>query len=139
MNYLLAVLTALSLLGCNTDKFAETPMNQFVGTWRLEGRSLYENLEVKISWKDDKLTGTILKLNDNKYVNLFMQEKDVFVSEVKRTSNFQFVLKEKKVASELFASYGNSGTQEFEVQFENKNTILLGKNGSSGKYIRMKP
>lgn len=138
MKYLLATFAVLFLLGCNSGKLSETPMNQFIGTWRLEGRSLYENVEVKIGWKNDKLTGTILKLNDNKYVNLFMEEKDVFVSEIKRTSNFQFVLKEKKVAAELFAAYGNSGTQEFEVQFENKNTILLGKNGSSGKYIRMK-
>lgn len=139
MKYVLGICFLwLTLVGCDGSKLKETPDSQFIGTWKLVDRGMLEGLEVKIS-KDEKgnLIGLVSKLNDNKYVQLFMEVGDKFVSGIKRNSNFEFVLSEKRIAAPLFSSYGQSTTDEFKVRFKDKNTIVLGANGTGGRYEKL--
>ncbi len=126
-------------MGCDGSKFTKTPENQFIGNWKLVDRGMFENIEITIS-KNEKgeFSGVIKKINDNKFVNLFMEVGDQFLTNIKRHSNFEFQITEKKIAAPLFAAYGQSTNAEFTVTFENKNTILLGNQGGDGKYIRIK-
>jgi len=140
MKYLIVVLTLLTLAsGCDTSKMKETPDTQFEGTWVLTDRGMFEGIEVEIS-KDAKgnLTGVVKKRNDNKYVQMFMEEGDKLVSGIKRNSNFEFVISEKKIAAPLFSAYGQGTTKEFKVTFDGKDKILLGKDGIDGSYVRVK-
>lgn len=135
---LLICLCGFALLSCDSSKLKETPSSQFIGTWKLVDRGILENIEVEISMdKKGNLVGLISKLNEDKYVQLFMAEGDKFVAGIKRNSNFEFVLSEKRIAAPLFSAYGQSTTDEFNVQFEGKNKIILGANGTSGVYVRV--
>ena len=136
---LLLALPILLLTACDQSKMTETPSDQFVGTWKLEGRSMLEGIEVEITKsKKGDFQGNITKLNENKYVLMFMSVGDKLVSGIERKSNFEFELSEKKIAAPLFSQYGQSTSVHFDVQFEGKNKILLGENGSEGSYIRIK-
>lgn len=140
MKYLVFVFSSIILFAsCNTTKMNETPESQFLGKWKLVDRGMLDDIEIKIS-NDEKgnFSGTITKLNDNKYVQMFMEKGDVLVSGISRKSNFEFMLSEKKIAAPLFSAYDQSTTAELDVQFEHKNKILVGKNGIGGKYIRIK-
>ena len=138
MKYLLITLCLTSILfSCDTSKMSKTPDDQFIGDWVLRDRGRLDGIEIEIS-KDEKgnFSGLITKLNDDKYVTLFMEEGDKIVSEIKRNSNFEFVLSEKKIAAPLFSAYGQGTTAEFSAKFQGKDTILLGNNGADGAYIR---
>lgn len=139
MKYLIVTLCLiLTASSCDTSKMIKTPDSQFLGTWRLSERGMFEGIEIEISQdKKGKFIGAITKLNDNKYVQMFMQEGDKLLSGIKRNSNFSFVISEKKIAAPLFSAYGQSTTTEFEAEFDGKDKILLGKNGNSGAYIRL--
>jgi RNase P/RNase MRP subunit p29 len=115
-----------------------TPDEQFIGKWRLVERGMFDGIEVQIA-KDNEgnFEGIITKLNDDKYVKMFMEVGDKFVSGIKRNSNFEFTLKEKRIASPLFSAYGESTTNEFKVTIDGSNKILLGENGISGTYERV--
>ncbi|MFT5858656.1 MAG: hypothetical protein ACI865_000744 [Flavobacteriaceae bacterium] len=123
---------------CDTGKMSEVPFNQFVGEWKLTGRSMFEGIEIKVTEEDGKFQGVITQLNENKYVLMFMEVGDKFLTKIERSSNFQFVISEKKIASALFSAYGESTSSSFDVQFNSKNEILLGADGASGKYLRVK-
>jgi len=69
---------------------------------------------------------------------MFMEVGDKIVTGIKRNSNFEFVISEKKIAAPLFSAYGQSTSTEFVATFESKDKILLGNNGTQGKYIRIK-
>ena len=69
---------------------------------------------------------------------MFMSEGDKIVNGIKRNSNFEFVLTEIKIAAPLFSAYGQSTSSQFSVVFESKDVILLGSNGSEGRYVRVK-
>jgi hypothetical protein len=114
----------LLLFGCN-DKMKEVPMDKFTGLWELKGRGMFEGIQIKIENQGDKLTGKIVKLNDNKLVKMFASNGDTWVSEISRSSNYQFRLTEKKLANDLFSLYGLSTSQEFNVEFIDDNTIGL--------------
>ncbi len=131
----LMLVFALLLFGC-TERTALKPMKQFIGRWELSGRKMLEGIQVDIKWdKEEKaLVGRIVKLNDNKYVQLFASLNDKLVSGIRRTSNFQFILTENKIAKELFGTYELSGSQEFNVEFIDSKTIGLAKgNANPGK------
>lgn len=139
MKYLLFVLSFIVLSSsCDTAKLSETPDSQFIGSWKLIDHGILENIEVEIS-KDSKgkLSGVVTKLNDNKYVQLFMEKGDVLISEIKRNSNYEFVISEKKIAAPLFSAYGQSTTSEFRANFDGKDNIVLGNNGLEGKYVKL--
>ncbi len=137
MNYnriirqLLIVMTVVLTLSCDSSQLKETPIDGFVGEWVLQGRTIFNGIEVSIQ-KDvnGKLTGKVIKLNDNKYVKMFVESGDSWVSEIRRSSNFEFKLTEKKIGSTLFGLYGQSTSKEFEVQFIDNNTIGLGTGNS---------
>lgn len=126
------------LMSCDTSKLSETPKNQFLGTWKVVGSEKFEGLEIKIDQdKKGKFSGTVVKLNDDKLVRLFLDTGDLWISGIDRNSNFEFVLKEKRIASELFSLYDISTVSEKQVQFRGKNTIVLSKGGENAVYKRL--
>lgn len=133
----------LFLTSCNTEGLSEIPMEQFIGTWSLQGRGMFDGMEIEITQENGQLIGRISKLNDNKYIQLFSATNDIWVSEISRRSNYQFRLTEKKIARELFSLYGLSSSNEFRVEFIDKDIFGLsgeGKNpkNSSIRYVRIK-
>jgi hypothetical protein len=130
--------STLFMTSCDRSKMSETSDQQFVGTWKLTGRSMLEGIEVQIKKNPDgTFKGTLATLNNNKYVQLFMSIGDEFVTGIQRHSNFQFEISEKKIAAPLFSAYGQSTSVTFNVEFKNKNEILLGNSGVDGRYIRV--
>lgn len=138
LKYFTLIILLFALVGCDSSKLSKTSDEKFIGTWQLEDRGILSGLHVEII-KNDKgaLKGSLKKLNDNKYVQMFMEVGDPFVTEIKRTSNYEFIISEKKIAAPLFSAYGQSTTSEFEAEFNDKNELLLGKKGGKGKYIRV--
>ncbi len=110
-------------LSCLND--THVPDDKFVGVWELKGRGMFEGMQIKIERKEDKFTGRLIKLNDNKFIKMFADSNDVWVSEIKRSSSYQFRITEKKIARDLFSLYGLSTSQEFKVEFIDDNTIGL--------------
>lgn len=140
MKYLIIALSLLTIvLSCDTTNMSKTPDSQFIGKWRLSERGMFEGIEIEISKdKNGNFVGLVTKLNDEKYVTMFMQLGDRFLSGIKRNSNFEFVISEKKIAAPLFSAYGLNTTTEFKATFDGKDKILLGNKGSEGSYIKMK-
>ncbi|MBC7863185.1 MAG: hypothetical protein IAF38_09435 [Bacteroidia bacterium] len=118
------IVIALLLISCS-GQFKKVDEKKFEGVWELKGRDMFEGIEIKIAKEKDKWVGRVTKINSNKFIKLFSDSNDVWVSEIKRTSDFEFKLTEKKIAKELFALYGQSTSQEFKVQFIDDNTIGL--------------
>ena len=139
MKYFALIISIIIFSGCDSSKLTETPDSQFTGIWRLVDRGMFENIEIEISKEENgNFIGVVKKLNDNKYVKMFMEVGDNLVTGIKRNSNFEFEISEKKIAAPLFSAYGQSTSTDFVATFENKNKILLGNNGNQGKYIRIK-
>lgn len=140
MKYFFILLCLITFVSsCDSSKTTVTDEQQFEGKWKLSERGILDGIEIEIK-KDSKghYSGIIKKLNNNKYVKMFMEEGDIFLSGIKRNSNFEFVISEKKIAAPLFSAYGQSTTEEFVSVFAGKNKVLLGRNGSSGAYLRLK-
>ncbi|MDX1445769.1 hypothetical protein [Lishizhenia sp.] len=126
------------LISCNTDSFQKAAKNQFKGKWRLAKRGILDSLEIEIT--EDSLknyTGRVIKVNNNKYVKLFMDDGDLFIKKIKRYSNKDFKLTEKKIAGPLFSIYGESTNKELDVHFHHKDTIYVGEKGNGGIYVRI--
>jgi hypothetical protein len=79
----------LFIFGCS-NKFNKTPEENFIGIWKIEGRSMFNGIQIKIKKEDNELIGRIYKLNDNKLVQLFADSNDLWVSGIERKSNFEF-------------------------------------------------
>ena len=125
----LAFCFLIFLLSCS-QKYDHIPEEQFVGVWELKGRKMFDGIQITIVEDNNKLKGKISKLNENKYVKLFAELDDVWVSEITRSSKYQFRLTEKKIGRELFSLYGLSSSAEFRVQFIDRNTIGLSSGGA---------
>ena len=140
----LGIILLLGLLISSCDKLNETPIENFKGIWKLEGRSMFNGIEIKIEENSGgKLIGKVISLNDNKYVKMFVEINDTWVTGIRRTSNYEFRLTEKKIGSDLFSIYGLETTNEYKVEFIDENTIGLGTGDSkptesSIKYSRLK-
>lgn len=102
--------------------------NKFIGTWELTGRKMFNGMEVEIKKENEILVGRIRTLNDNKYVKLYVREGEIWIPAIKRISNSQFRLKEKKLAYELFSLYGLSTSEEYKVEFIDNNSFGLATN-----------
>lgn len=126
---LTTVIIALFIFSCS-DKFNKVPDDKFVGLWEIKGRTMFEGIQIKIVKEKSNFTGRITKLNNNKFIKLFADSNDVWVSGISRTSNFEFKLTEKKIAKDLFALYGQSTSQEFKVQFIDDNTFGIANESS---------
>lgn len=139
MKYFVLIISIIIFSGCDSSKLTETPDSQFLGTWKLVDRGMFENIEIEIlKEQNGNFIGVVKKINDDKYVKMFMEVGDKIVTGIKRNSNFEFVISEKKIAAPLFSAYGQSTSTEFVATFESKDKILLGNNGIQGKYIRIK-
>jgi len=126
----LVIIIVISLLwSCDTSKLSPTSMSKFQGKWSVEtGMLKGAEIEIyKIEGKD-KFRGKIIKLNDNKYVQLFVSEGDVIITNIKRFSNFKFEFTQKRVAAELMSIYEVETSDKFEVQFGSKNNIVSANN-----------
>ena len=120
-----------TLFSCDSNNFRETPMENFIGIWELEGRSMFNGIQVEISKSETgKYSGKVIRLNDNKYIRMFAEENDIWVSGIDRSSNFRFKLTERKIAAPLFAMYGQSSSKEFVVEFIDENSFGLASGGS---------
>lgn len=123
-----AILTLVFLLGaCRGDRFSETPMEQFKGTWELRGRKPFNGIRVKIDTKSGKTKykGRVVERNNNKMVLLFVDSNDVWVSSIKRLSNSEFELTEKKIGHDLFGMYDLPTKEIHKVRFVNENRFEL--------------
>ena len=118
------LLVTLFLLSCS-EKFKKVSEDKFIGTWEMKGTSIMDGTQIQIQKENNNLVGRIVKLNDNKYVKLFADSNEVWISEISRNSNFEFKLTESKLGKDLFALYGQKTNQEFKVQFINDSIIGL--------------
>ena len=123
------LLAALFLFSCS-DKFKKVSEDKFIGNWELKGASILDGTQIQIQKENNKLVGRIVKLNDNKYVKLFADSNEVWISEISRNSNFEFNLTESKLGKDLFSLYGQKTNQEFKAQFIDDNTIGLATESS---------
>jgi hypothetical protein len=119
------LIAGLLIIGCQ-DKLKEVSEDKFIGIWEIKGRDMFDGIQIKIERQDKQLIGKVTKINDNKFVKMFSETNDIWVSEIKRSSNFEFKLTEKKIARDLFSLYGLPTSQQFTVQFIDDNTIGLG-------------
>ena len=116
----------LLFISCDSGKLNKTPMENFIGVWEIQGRSMFNGIEISIAKSNSgSFVGKVVKLNDNKYVQMFLEKNALWITEIKRSSNYQFTLREKKIASELFSLYGQETSVEFKVQFINENSFGL--------------
>ena len=129
---IMTLLAALLLFSCS-DESNKVSEDKFVGLWEIKGRSMLDGIQIKIDKENNTLVGRIIRLNDNKYVKLFADSNDIWVSDIKRTSNYEFKLTENKIAMDLFALYGQTTSQVFKVQFIDDNTIGLANENSDPK------
>ena len=132
-----SIITILFFSSCSQE-FEKISDNEFVGTWELSGREMFNGIQISIQEENGKLVGRIIKLNNNKYVQFFTDTNDIWISEITRSSNYQFKLKEKKIGKDLFALYGLGTTEEFKVEFIDKNTIGIAKSNSDPKNSEIK-
>src|SRR5690554_3989941 len=76
---------------CEDAKLTKISDSNFIGNWELKDRGILEGIEIEIA-RDEKgeLHGEITKLNDNKYVKLFMEVGDQLLTGIRRNSNYEF-------------------------------------------------
>lgn len=125
---LILIFIGCLFVSCDSNKLEKIPMEKFIGIWELKGRTMFEGIKIEIKPSgNSELVGRIVHLNQNKYVNIFANINDIWVSEISRSSNYQFKITEKKIANELFALYGISSSTEFSGEFLDSNIIGLAK------------
>ena len=49
----LILIIAFFTSSCNTEGLSEIPMEQFIGTWSLQGRGMFDGMEIEIKQEDD--------------------------------------------------------------------------------------
>jgi len=126
LKHTLLVSFILLLSSCNLDGMKKVSDDKFIGVWELKGRSMLDGIIVSIERTEGgSFVGKVLEINSNKYVNLFLEPGDILVSNIKRSSNFQFRLTEKKIGAGLFSTYGLDTSKEFKLEFIDDNTIGL--------------
>ena len=122
--FFLNVLVCLCFWRCSDD-FTKISDNQFIGVWNIKGRSMFEGIQIKIVKHKNRFNGRISKLNSNKYIRLFANTNDTWISDISRISNKEFKLIEERIAKDLFSLYGQSSSEEFRVKFLDENTFVL--------------
>lgn len=138
-NSVFFLLAIFFLASCDTTKLSKTSDDLFVGVWSISGETILDGVEVEIT-KDanGNFAGHITKLNEDKLVQMFMAEGDKLITGVKRLSNFEFELSEKKIASKLFAEYDQSTTVKYKVEFEDSDRIVVMETGAKKVFVRVK-
>ncbi len=130
------LLSVVSLAGCDARKLHREPLSGFRGDWIIRGNGFYDGVMIRIAGnKDDQLKGTIIGLNDNKFVRFFCDSGSVLINRISRVSNTEFTLSEHKVGKALFDAYGLETSTEFYAEFTDRNTIgLAGNRNHKGTY-----
>ncbi len=131
----LLFLTLFSLSSC--EEFRKVPVEQLEGTWRLEGRPMFEGIEITINRDRDQLKGKITQLNSNKYVRFFCELNTLWITSIERRSNYEFYISERKIGSDLFSIYGLETTTTYKAFFEDENTLVLTGRDSGSKKSRI--
>ncbi len=121
--------TIIITISCGDHKLV--PDSQFIGTWELTGRSMFDGIKIKIEKTgDNNFAGRIVKLNDNKFVKMFADLNDVWVSGISRSSNFKFQLTEKRIGRQLFSLYGLGSSDKYNVEFIDEDSFGLAEGNS---------
>ncbi len=137
MKIIQTLFITLILTGC-TEKLSKVPEDKFIGIWEIKGVSMLEGMQISIQNENNHLIGKVYKLNENKYVRMFVDSADIWISEIKRNSNFEFKLTENKIGKELFSVYGQKTTEDFKVEFIDENSFgLAGENSDPLKSTRI--
>jgi len=127
LKYISLLVVAIVLFSCNFESMKKVSEDQFFGVWELQGRSMLEGIKVSIKENENGvLVGKVVEINENKYVKLFLEPGEKFISEIKRSSNFEFKITEKKIGSQLFSTYGLKTSKEYKVVFIDEDTIDFG-------------
>ncbi len=64
---------------------------------------MFNGIKVKIEIdENNNLLGKVVQINNEKYVKMFVENGDTWVTKIKRSSNYELKLTEKKIASKLF-------------------------------------
>lgn len=136
-NILFIFLLIIIASSCNENGLSRVSKNDFIGSWLYKSNNILNGIEVEVSLNEkNELTGIVTKLNDNKYVNQFLEVGDIHISDITRKSNFEFIVKQKKLAAPLFELYNQSTTESYDAEFDENGDILLGQNGNKGRFIR---
>jgi hypothetical protein len=123
-NFFLVLVCAMFFFACNREaRYVQE--DKFIGKWELQGRGMFEGLRVEIKKEDGKLKGKLIGLNTNKYIRMFSDSNDTWVSSIKRISDFEFRITERKPGADFMSLYGVSTSQEYKAVFIDDNTIGL--------------
>lgn len=137
MKIIQTLFIALLLTGCS-EKFNKVSEDKFIGIWEIKGVSMLEGMQIRIQNENNQLIGRIYKLNENKYVEMFADSSDIWISDIKRNSNYEFKLTENKIGKELFSVYGLKTSEDFKVEFIDENTFgIAGENSDPLKSSRI--
>jgi hypothetical protein len=117
------VLFVLLISGC--DNMQEVSIEEFRGTWEIQKNAMFNGIQISIEKEYKKMTGRVVQLNENKYVNQFLEPGDIWISNILRASNFEFRIVEKRLAWPLFIQYDLPSTQEYKVTFSGNDTIKM--------------
>lgn len=142
MRYFYCILSFFLLFSCS-DEYQKKELTDFNGTWMVQGAGITDSVQFTIEIQEDRVTSQITQLNSNKWVKDFSVVGDKWVSTIERESNYQFKLKEKKIASDLFSLYDLSTSASYFVQFAHPDTICLSSSKSkilksTHRYVRVK-
>jgi len=127
LKYISLLVVAIALFSCNFESMKKVSEDRFFGVWELKGRSMLEGIKVSIKKNENGvLVGNVVEINENKYVKLFLEPGEKFISKIKRSSNFEFKITEKKIGGQLFSTYGLKTSKEYKVVFIDEDTIDFG-------------
>jgi len=129
MKIIKALIIIFILTSC-TEKLNKVPEDKFIGIWEIKGVPMLEKMQIIIQNENNQLIGKVYKLNDNKFVRMFVDSSAVWIPEIKRNSNFEFKLTENKIGKELFSVYGQKTTEDYKVEFIDENTFGLARENS---------
>ena len=110
-------------VSCSDSKYVEE--NKFIGEWELNGRDIYSGMRINIKHENNVLIGRIVKKPDNDYGNLFLNEGDIWVSQIKRSANYYFKITESKIAGKLFALYDLPTSTEYYAIFSEDFSVIF--------------
>ena len=128
------VLCIMVFYGCSSGAFQKVSEDKFIGIWEIIGRKNLEGIQIEIQKNNKKeLEGRVIKRNNNKLVNMFIDSNEVFIKRIERASNYQFVLVEKKLGHTLFSIYGIDTEAKYEVEFNGEAFINFSKNSDNKK------
>lgn len=129
------IILLLCTYSCNPSKLKEIPIDQFIGKWEIENNSIYNGIQIEFK-KDKKsqIYGSIIKLTDNKWCQIFADSSFVLYTDIKRNSNFQFSLTENRIGKEFMSLYDLPTKSEYIIEFIDTNTIAFVKGNKKAIY-----